>query len=95
MTATRRLPRPRTGVYDWQLQAACRTISSDLFFSPAEERGRARQHRDEQAKALCATCAVRTECLQHALAVAEPYGVWGGLTPEERQHHQQSRSHQA
>jgi WhiB family redox-sensing transcriptional regulator len=24
------------------------------------------------------------ECLDHALEVREPYGVWGGTTPEER-----------
>lgn len=25
------------------------------------------------------------ECRSHALAVREPYGVWGGLTEEERE----------
>ena len=93
MTATHRLPVPRTEVYDWQLDAACRTVSSDLFFSPAEERGHAGEQREEQAKAIGASCPVRTECLRHALAVAEPYGVWGGLTPQERQQHPQARCH--
>lgn len=87
MTATHRLPQPRTGSYAWQLQAACRGAGTEVFFPPEQERGRARQHRDEQAKALCATCPVQLECLQHALTVAEPYGVWGGLTPEERHQH--------
>lgn len=86
MTATRRLPQPRTGVYDWQLQAACRAANSDLFFNPFEEHSaRAREQREEQAKALCATCPVHTECLQHALAVAEPYGIWGGAHPRRAQ----------
>lgn len=93
MTATRRLPQPRVEVYDWQRHAACRSISSDLFFSPAEERGRAQQQREEQAKALCATCPVRDKCLQHALVAAEPYGVWGGLNPHERHQHRQEFHH--
>jgi len=25
------------------------------------------------------------QCAQHALAVKEPYGVWGGLTEDERE----------
>jgi WhiB family redox-sensing transcriptional regulator len=30
-------------------------------------------------------CPVRVECATHALAVREPYGVWGGLTEDERE----------
>ncbi len=29
--------------------------------------------------------AVRAQCAAHALAVREPYGVWGGLTEDERE----------
>ncbi len=41
---------------------------------------------DEEAEALalCATCPVRTECLQYALRNSENHGIWGGTTPEER-----------
>jgi len=28
---------------------------------------------------------VLERCREHALKVHEPYGVWGGLTPRERQ----------
>jgi hypothetical protein len=28
---------------------------------------------------------VRTACLEHALNVPEQYGVWGGMTVEQRQ----------
>lgn len=36
------------------------------------------------AKAVCATCPVRAECLAWALDTRDPHGVTGGLTPEER-----------
>ncbi|HEX7321763.1 MAG TPA: WhiB family transcriptional regulator [Mycobacterium sp.] len=32
----------------------------------------------ERAKALCANCPVRRQCLTTALERAEPWGVWGG-----------------
>ncbi|MEJ8645170.1 WhiB family transcriptional regulator [Streptomyces sp. MS1.HAVA.3] len=33
---------------------------------------------------MCAGCPVRRACLDHALRTREPFGVWGGLTEEER-----------
>lgn len=79
-----RLPGPNADLWDWQLEAACRGMDSGLFFHPDRERGEARARREEQAKAICAACPVRQACLDHALAVREPYGVWGGLTEHER-----------
>lgn len=32
----------------------------------------------EQAKALCQSCPIKADCLDGALARAEPWGVWGG-----------------
>jgi WhiB family redox-sensing transcriptional regulator len=32
----------------------------------------------ERAKALCADCPIRRECLAAALERGEPWGVWGG-----------------
>ena len=32
----------------------------------------------ERAKALCADCPIRRECLSAALERQEPWGVWGG-----------------
>ena len=28
---------------------------------------------------------MRRECLEHALATREPYGVWGGMTEAQRE----------
>lgn len=58
--------------------------TSDVFYHPDGERGRARQRRELRAKAICAACPVLESCRKHALAVAEPYGVWGGLSESER-----------
>lgn len=69
----------------WHLKAACRGPESDLFFPPPiPERREEREAREERAKAICAQCAVRTECLDFALRVREPHGIWGGLTESER-----------
>jgi WhiB family redox-sensing transcriptional regulator len=80
----RRLPGPVTDVWDWQLHSACRDLDSAVFFHPEGERGPAKDERDRRAKAVCAQCPVIAECRRHALAVQEPYGVWGGLTAAER-----------
>ena len=37
-----------------------------------------------EAKRVCATCEVREECLQYALANDERFGIWGGLSERER-----------
>lgn len=38
----------------------------------------------DEARSICNGCPVRNECLSHALAAKERYGMWGGLTPIER-----------
>jgi WhiB family redox-sensing transcriptional regulator len=70
---------------DWQAQAACRGHSAAIFFAPAHfERKEARAVRERQAKAVCAECRVRKECLDYALKINEPHGIWGGLNEVER-----------
>lgn len=84
MASIARLPMPLQTVYEWQYEGACRDVDPETFFSPDAERGPRRAAREQAAKALCAGCPVIEECLRHALAVKEPYGVWGGLTAGER-----------
>jgi WhiB family transcriptional regulator, redox-sensing transcriptional regulator len=38
----------------------------------------------KQAKAICAACPVKAECLGYALALGIRDGIWGGTVPEER-----------
>ncbi len=84
MAATQRLPKPVASEWDWQLQGSCQGLNSGVFFHPDGERGAARARRADRAKAICQRCPVLEQCRRHALAVREPYGVWGGLTEEER-----------
>ena len=70
--------------WDWQVKAACRGVGVDQFFNPDAERGQAKRTREARAKAICATCPVIAQCLDWALSVGEPYGVWGGLSAAER-----------
>ncbi|HEX4224490.1 MAG TPA: WhiB family transcriptional regulator [Pseudonocardiaceae bacterium] len=84
MADVHRLPRPVAEVWDWQLRASCRDAETDMFFHPEHERGDVKQRREERAKAACRTCPVLERCRQHALAVHEPYGIWGGMTARER-----------
>ena len=85
MASIARLPMPLQEVYEWQYEGVCRTVDPETFFSPDAERGPRRTARETSAKALCAVCPVVEECLQHSLAVKEPYGVWGGLNANERE----------
>jgi len=59
-------------------------MASSVFFHPWNERGPTRLEREERAKAICAECPVIEACRSHAIAVRENYGVWGGLTEDER-----------
>ena len=79
-----RLPRPTNDDWQWQINAACRGMPVSFFFHPWGERGSNREERIERAKRVCADCPVIDTCRRHALDVQEPYGVWGGLSEDER-----------
>lgn len=69
----------------WQVRALCRGNHSYLFFPPSTvERKEERERREQKAKAICSVCPVRVECLEFALVIREPYGIWGGLTEADR-----------
>jgi WhiB family redox-sensing transcriptional regulator len=85
MAEISRLPGPVADLWDWQLQGLCRRENPDVFFHPEGERGPARRNRDARAKEVCQTCPVLVQCRAHALQVREPYGVWGGMTEDERE----------
>jgi WhiB family transcriptional regulator, redox-sensing transcriptional regulator len=71
--------------WGWQWRAACRGEDTGLFFPPSDVETRdAKVQRERRAKAICATCPVRIECLEYAVRTQEPHGIWGGLNELER-----------
>ena len=72
-------------MWGWQFEAACRGEDSSLFFAPNYfERKEQKDAREARAKAICARCPVRAECLEYALRIREPHGIWGGQNEFER-----------
>lgn len=82
-------PPPRTGASTtgdvrnqttdqwWRDSALCIQTDPAIFFPEVGETA-------YEAKRVCASCPVRTDCLIDALDRREPHGVHGGLTPNER-----------
>jgi WhiB family redox-sensing transcriptional regulator len=69
----------------WRDLAACRGPQSQNFFPhSSQERRDERRRRETQAKKICNDCIVREDCLSHALAIRELYGIWGGTSGSER-----------
>jgi WhiB family redox-sensing transcriptional regulator len=70
---------------EWQQQGLCRSVDATVFFPPAHfEHKPEREAREAKAKAICVDCPVRSACLDWALRVREPHGVWGGYSESER-----------
>jgi WhiB family transcriptional regulator, redox-sensing transcriptional regulator len=63
---------------NWRMAGLCfGTHDPDAWFPSNAARYAA-------AKAICNDCPVAGQCLAFALDHHERFGVWGGLTPEER-----------
>lgn len=62
---------------EWKLDGICSTVDPDLWFPEGPSGGFA-------AKKLCRTCPVITECLEYALENGEMFGIWGGMSTNER-----------
>ncbi|MFF9344877.1 MULTISPECIES: WhiB family transcriptional regulator [unclassified Streptomyces] len=61
---------------DWIENAVCRAADAeDLFVQGTAQ---------NQAKAICTDCSVRTRCLAYALDHRIEHGIWGGMTERER-----------
>lgn len=61
----------------WRAYANCKGLGPDLFYPETDI--------TDAAKEICRACVVREECLEYALANREKFGVWGGMTKNERQ----------
>lgn len=63
----------------WRDFAACLEIGGDVFFPEKGEWGLVRA-----AKAICGQCPVTGECLSFAFRIGADFGIFGGLTAQER-----------
>lgn len=63
----------------WREHAACLDTHDVDFFALDDE------NEVRRAKAMCAGCVVADDCLVFAIETRQPDGVWGGLTPPERE----------
>lgn len=72
---------------DWIERGACwkQPHLTHLFFSddPTEQR---------QAKALCFSCPVASQCLAGAMDRGEKFGIWGGMSPADRRRYKAERA---
>lgn len=75
---------PTHDKWEWQFDGACRDVDPEIFFLEYNERGTKKRKKEVAAAAICNTCPVIAQCREHALKVPEFYGVWGGLTEEQR-----------
>ena len=62
----------------WAARALCVGTHPELFFPPGD--GPA-----IEARHISAMCPVRGQCLAYAVMADEPFGIWGGLDPHERE----------
>lgn len=67
---------------DWRARAACRDEDPELFF-PLGDSGPALLQ-IEDAKAICRSCNVLSDCLSWAMESGQDSGIWGGLSETER-----------
>ncbi|WP_104117872.1 WhiB family transcriptional regulator [Arthrobacter sp. B1805] len=65
------------GELSWQADALCAQTDPEAFFP--EKGGSTRD-----AKKVCGSCMVKSECLEYALENDERFGIWGGLSERER-----------
>lgn len=70
---------------DWREHALCAQTDPEAFFPNKGDSG-------EQAKRVCADCPVTSECLAWALAHRIPFGIWGGLSVEQRRRLQRGQA---
>lgn len=71
----------------WMRYAACKGVDTNIFFPIPAHQGPGGMPPAvfAPAKQICAECPAINACRDHAIAHPGTYGVWGGLTENERQ----------
>jgi WhiB family transcriptional regulator, redox-sensing transcriptional regulator len=76
--------RPIFDEWEWQDLGACKDADPELFFLDHNVRHVQKRKKEQAALQVCQTCPVVQQCLDHSLRVPEFYGVWGGMTADQR-----------
>jgi WhiB family redox-sensing transcriptional regulator len=71
---------------DWRHDAECVRYAGQVDFFPSHGESA------REAKAVCAMCAVRVQCLDYAMRWEQLCGVWGGLSERERRQLRRERA---
>lgn len=71
------LPETEPEEMSWQERSLCAQTDPEAFFP--EKGGSTRE-----AKRVCLSCEVQSDCLEYALENDERFGIWGGLSERER-----------
>lgn len=66
------------GVMRTTRTAACEGADTDIWFE------RTPTYSERAAQAICWGCTIRTDCLNFAVTLRIPNGIFGGLTPTQR-----------
>lgn len=68
----------------WRELASCRDYDPELWFPLGNVWTPKQANRAAAAKAICAGCPVRAECLNDALRRGDVWAILGETTPDER-----------
>jgi WhiB family redox-sensing transcriptional regulator len=55
-----------------------------IFYPEDQPKWNDRHFETREAKAICGTCPVLKECFTYGVVSAQPYGIWGGTSAEDR-----------
>lgn len=67
---------------NWRKRAACRNHDPEMWFPIGK--GPLADYQYDQARQICLSCPVISQCEQWAAAVRPEWGMLAGLTPAER-----------
>jgi WhiB family redox-sensing transcriptional regulator len=82
---SKHMPTPIYDNWAWQEKGLCNDLkNTEIFFYEEQERGPDKEKRISLAVACCNACPVIETCRQFALDTHQDYGIWGGLTEEQR-----------
>ncbi|MBH2007970.1 WhiB family transcriptional regulator [Candidatus Saccharibacteria bacterium] len=65
-------------------QANCKDVGLDFFATEHEGTIDYNKRAKKELLPVCASCAIKSACLEWALENNEGHGVWGGMTPTQR-----------